>query len=92
LFQHKIVSHKLRDWVRVNGFVCIVFSAITFLNVLLLIKTPSLFTQAIQNYGVEVPLSKANMFLYIMLVYAIILFVHVLWTFTLMKKNKDYFQ
>jgi hypothetical protein len=92
LLQQKVVSHKLRDWVRVNGFVCIVFSVITFLNVLFLIKTPGLFTQTIQNYGVEVPISKANSFLYIMLVYAIVLFVHVIWTFGLLKKNKDYFQ
>jgi hypothetical protein len=92
LLQQKTVSHKLRDWVRVNGFVCIVFSVIMFLNVLLLIKSPDLFTQAIHNYGVEVPVNMANSFLYVMLVYAIILFIHVLWTFALMKKNKEYFQ
>ncbi len=77
--------------VKVNGIVTIVFSVITFLNVMILIKNPGLFTEAIKNFGVEMPLKNITTFLYVMLIYAAILFTHVLWTFALLKKNKDFF-
>jgi hypothetical protein len=92
LLQQKTVKHKLRDWVRVNGFVVIVFAVIMFLNGLLLLKNPGMFTDAIKSYGVEMPLNKVNIFLYVMIAYAGVLFIHVLWTFALLRKNKDYFQ
>jgi len=92
LMHHKTVSHRLKDFVRVNGFVAIVLSVIMLLNVLLLLKNPSLFTEAMRNYGVELPLNKLNVFLYFMLGYATVLFIHVIWTFALLKKNRDYFE
>jgi hypothetical protein len=91
LQQQKIVKHRLRDWVKVNGIVTIVFSVLTILNVLLLLKNPNLFTDAIRSFGVEMHLKSITGFLYVMLGYGAILFIHVLWTFALLKKNKDYF-
>lgn len=78
--------------VRVNGIVTLVFSVITILNVLYLLKNPAFFTDSIKNLGVEMPLKNITGFFYAMLIYAAILFTHVVWTFALLKKNKDYFQ
>lgn len=92
LLQQKTVKHRLKDMVRVNGIVTLVFSVITFLNVSYLLKNPALFTDSIKNLGVQMPLKNITGFFYAMLIYAAILFIHVVWTFALLKKNKDYFQ
>jgi uncharacterized membrane protein YbaN (DUF454 family) len=41
VLQHKTVKHSLRDLVRVNGIVTLVFSVLIILNVLLLLKNPN---------------------------------------------------
>jgi len=92
LLRQEIVKHKLRDWVRVNGIVTIIFTLIVFLNILFLLKAPQIFTQSLHQYGIEMPQAKINAFLYFMLAYGVVLFVHVLWTFALLRKNKDHFQ
>ncbi len=92
LQQQKPVKHRLKDMVRVNGIVTLVFSVITILNVLYLLKNPAFFTDSIKNLGVEMPLKNITGFFYAMLFYAAFLFTHVVWTFALLKKNKDYFQ
>lgn len=90
--QNKTVKHRLRDWVRVNGIVAIIFCVMTFMNVLMLLKQPGLFTDAAKNLGVEMPVRIINNFFYGMLVYAVLLFIHVLWTFALLRKYKESFQ
>jgi hypothetical protein len=92
LQQHKTVKRSLRDMVRVNGIVTLVFSALIILNVLLLLQNPGLFTESIKNYGVEMPVKNITGFFYAMFIYAAILLAHVVWTFALLKKNSDYFQ
>lgn len=92
LQQQKTVKHRLKDMVRVNGIVTLVFSVITILNVLFLLKNPALFTESIKNFNVQMPVKNITGFFYAMLIYAAILFIHVVWTFSLLKKNKQYFQ
>jgi hypothetical protein len=65
---------------------------ITVLNVLLLLQSPEIFLDAMQKFGVEVPLKSIQGFLYVMLLYGSVLFIHVVWTFALLKKNKHYFE
>lgn len=90
--QQKTVKHRLKDMVRVNGIVTLVFSVITILNVLFLLKNPGVFTDSIKNFGVQMPIKNMTGFFYAMLIYAAILFIHVVWTFRLLKNNKHYFE
>jgi hypothetical protein len=92
VLQQKAVKHSLKDMVRVNGIVTLVFSVIIMLNVLILLKNPVLFTDSIKNYGVDMPLKNITGFFYAMFFYAASLLTHVVWTFSLLKKNKQYFQ
>lgn len=92
LQQQKMVPHSLRDWVRVNGIVTLIFSALTILNVLFLLKNPQAFADVFKNYGVEMPVQNIMGFFYVMLFYAVVLAVHIIWTFTLMKKYRNFFQ
>ena len=92
LQQQKVVKHNLRDWVRVNGIVTLVFSIISIIGILPLLINPQPFIDAVKNFGVVMPVKTALGFFYVMLIYAVILLAHILWTFALLKKNKDFFQ
>lgn len=92
LQQHETVRHSLKDWVRVNGIVTLVFSFMTILSVLSLLQNPQSFTGALKGLGYDVPLKSISGLFYGMLGYAIILFIHILWTFSLMKKHRELFQ
>lgn len=90
--QRQAVGHSLRDWVRVNGIVTLVFSFMTIISVLPLLQNPQSFTDALKGMGYQVPLKSISGLFYGMLGYAIILVVHILWTFALMKKHQEFFQ
>ena len=92
LQQQKTVKPGLKDMVRVNGIVTLIFSSLVVLNVLILLGNPALFTESIKGYGVEMPLKNVTGFFYAMLIYALILLVHVIWTFRLLRKNNNYFK
>ncbi|MCW3105645.1 MAG: hypothetical protein JWQ09_151, partial [Segetibacter sp.] len=92
LQQQKIVKHSLRDWVRVNGIVTLIFSIISIIGIFPLLLNPQPFVDAVKNFGVEMPVKTATTFIYAMLIYAAILFIHILWTFALLKKNREFFQ
>lgn len=92
LQQQKVVKHSLKDWVRVNGIVTLIFSFMTVMSVLPLLQNPQSFTDALKGMGFEMPLKSITGFFYAMLGYAIVLFIHILWTFALMKKHQENFQ
>lgn len=92
LQQQQVVKKSLKDYIKVNGIVAIIFSINIFISVLFLLNHPDIYVEAVSNLGVELPLDKITGLFYVMLVYAVSLLVHVLWTFALMKKNQEYFQ
>lgn len=92
LQQQEPVGKSLKDWIRVNGIVALIFSVIILVDVVVLLQNPQLYVDAVKGLGVDIPVNKVQSFFYIMIVYAAILFTHVLWTFALMKKYREYFQ
>ena len=92
LQQQKTVKHSLRDWVRVNGIVTLIFCIISIITITPLLAHPQPFVDAIKNMGVTMPTETVKNFCYSMLVYAVILLIHILWTFALLKKHKEFFQ
>jgi hypothetical protein len=92
LQQHKTVRHNLRDWVKVNGIVTLIFSFMIFIGVLPLLQNPQSFADALKGMGFDLPLKSMTSFFYGMLIYAIILAIHILWTFSLIKKHEEFFQ
>lgn len=105
-FRHKVlqrhlqVKHSLRDWVRVNGFVAIIFCVLNIPSVIALLRNPSFFLNNLkemmkqypEKMQQEIPISSINMVGYIMLIYFIALLIHVLWTFALIKKHESFFE
>lgn len=100
LVSRQQVNHSLRDWVRVNGIVALVFCFIDIPYVVTLIRNPAfilntmkeLMKQYPQKMQQEIPVSSITLLGYVMLSYFIGLLIHVLWTFALLKKNESYFE
>jgi hypothetical protein len=92
LQRQEVVKKSLKDWVKVNGIVAIVFSVIVVVDVIILIAAPQVFVDSIKNYGVDLPVQTLVNFLYIMLAYGIILLAHVVWTLVLLKRYSSFFQ
>jgi len=92
LQQQQVVKHGLKDWVKVNGIVAIIFSLIVIVDVILLIGNPQAYVEAVKKLGVDLPEQTITTFLYIMLAYGIILLIHVVWTLILLKKKASFFQ
>lgn len=100
LTRKETVKNNLRDWIRVNGFVAIVFSLLNIPSIINLIHNPASYAEATKEFakqfgqGTKQNFNIANIQVLtsIMLVYFIALFIHVSWTFALLRKNKEYFQ
>lgn len=100
LMRKEVVNHRLRDWIRVNGFVAIVFSLLNIPSIINLIRNPASYLEATKEFakqigqGTEQNFKVENMQVLtsVMLLYFIALFVHVFWTFALIRKNQEYFQ
>jgi hypothetical protein len=92
LQQQQVVKKNLKDLVKVNGIVALIFSIVVIVDVIILMGKPQAYVDAIKGYGVDMPLQTITTFLYIMLVYGIVLLVHVIWTFILLRKHSSFFQ
>src|SRR5215210_69834 len=100
LIRKEAVNHGLRDWIRVNGFVAIVFSLLNIPSIISITKNPAGYFEATKEFtkqfgpgaGQNLKIENIQLLTSVMLVYFIGLFVHVFWTFTLMRKAKEYFQ
>lgn len=92
LQKREVVRASLRDYVRVNGIVTLIFCIFSLISVVSLLVNPRPFLDAVKVLKVDMPVKTAISFFYIMLTYAIIQIVHILWTFALLKKNQDFFE
>jgi hypothetical protein len=92
LQQQQVVKKSLKDWVKVNGIVALIFSLIVIVDVIVIVGKPEAYVDALKGYGVDMSLQTISNFLYIMLAYGIILLAHIIWTFILLKKHSSFFQ
>ncbi len=101
--QHPLTT-KLRDWIKVNAYVASPFAIMNLLQSVTIIGKPSLLqdivkqmTEMQQKAGF--PTQPAGTYdamlmglLYVMLLFSIALFVHIILTFTLLRKYNDLFE
>lgn len=100
LIRKEMVNHSLRDWIRVNGFVALFFSFLNIPAIINLIRNPQSYFEATKEFSREFgqetqqTLSSGNLtvLMSVMLLYLMALFIHVFWTFALLRKFKDFLQ
>jgi hypothetical protein len=88
----QFVKRSLKDWVKVNGIVALIFSIIVIVDVIYLMQNPQIYIDAIKSFNVDMPLKTVFAFFSFMLAYGIILLAHVIWTFSLLKKHAAFFE
>jgi len=96
LQRREVVSRKLRDWVRVNGFLTVVFAASLFYQIVLLVNDPTPMLEMMkplgEKYHREVKAEDLYLSLTITMTYSGLLIIHIIWTFLLLQKYKDFFR
>jgi hypothetical protein len=100
LKHNEVVRTSLRDWVKVNGYVTIVFSLLSLPGAFGLVKNPAVYMANMSemmgkmgNHSSQAFTERSAIILaLVMIFYFLILLVHVFWTFALIKKNEQYFQ
>lgn len=99
LIKQQMVKKSLKDWVKVNGYVSLVFSFLNISSSIAILRNPSLimnsYNEMVKQFGTTMqrPVQTATITTasVIMLIWVVALAIHVLWTFALIKKNEAYF-
>jgi len=99
--KHLYLKHSLKDLVKVNGYVAIVFSVMGLIQGIAILTTPGLAKTLVENMATmqaatlktstnEI-LRMINGVLYFMLAFSALLFVHINFTFRYLKQYGDLF-
>ena len=103
ILQQKHLNPKLRDWIKVNAYVTMPFAVLNFMQSFTIISKPSLLGDVVKQMvemqqRMDVPAQPAGAYdkmllalLYIMLVFAVILLVHLMCSFSFLKKYQHLF-
>ena len=100
----RVLKPKLRDWIKVNAYVALPFAIINFMQSVTIIGKPLLLQEVVkqmtemqQNAGF--PAQPAGSYdsmlmglLYVMLIFALVLLLHILLSFSLLKKYSSLFE
>lgn len=93
LVRQEFLAYKWKEWIKANGVVGLIFCIIIVIGV-------SIFWFGFRPQGMAVPpemeaafkQSRTKVVFIIHFVYALCLATHIIWTFRLLRKNKDFFQ
>jgi hypothetical protein len=97
------VTSKLRDWIKVNAYVTLPFAILMFMNSFAVIKNPALLEDSLKQMAemqkkMGVPVQAASTYtnslltvFYIMLFLSVVILVHIMLTFTFLKKYEGLF-
>jgi hypothetical protein len=103
LLNKQQLKPKLRDWIKVNAYVTLPFAIMNFMQGFMLIRKPALIDESIKQMlemqqRMGVPAQPAGTYnsmmmtvLYIILFFSIVLLVHVMLTFSFLKKYEHLF-
>jgi len=99
--KNQLCNHSLKDWIRVNAFVSIVYCVLMLLNSVTLLGSPKLLNDTIHEMLSQqqnlMPLPEATYIriikgvFYFLAIYSAILLVHIILTFRVLKAYKHMF-
>lgn len=92
VLQQQEVQESLKHLVRVNGIVAIIYSILLILMSAVVVQNPARFFQSLQSVHLPVSIAAIKTAMLLVAGYALILLVHVVWTFRLMKRYAIFFQ
>jgi len=90
LIKHETTTKKHKDWLQVNAIVTFIASLLTIIATAALFAMPKLHEATIKQLPAEFQ-SSFNKAVIIGMVISTCLVLHVIWTYTLIRKHKDSF-
>lgn len=90
LLKKETISKRVKDWLQVNAIVTFIFGIIMIIQATYLIYNPEPLQEMLNKLPSEVPLEYISSALKMMLFFAFVILVHVIWTFVLIRKNKEF--
>jgi hypothetical protein len=87
------MTRKQKDWLQVNAIVAFIFSMIGIANSIYIINDPHVFDEVLKNISMQ-NVNSVNVLInaaIVLLVLCIVLFVHIIWTYILIRKYKTSF-
>ena len=90
LLDRKPLKHRLKDWIKVNAYVTLIYSAFQFALLLIALLGTTLIEKLGSNFGV--PAGTIRGMVIFLMGSSILFIVHVILTFRYLRSFKDYFQ
>ena len=89
----KTMSKKQKDWLQVNAIVTFIASAIWVGGCVLILTSKEALDEVIKMFPAKTKINTSQILqaVDISLVISFLLFVHVVWTYLLIRRNKKYF-
>jgi hypothetical protein len=87
------MSKKQKDWLQVNSIVAAVFAIMGIANSIYVFNNPHLFDEMIKQMPIDASATPKLLMTVaiILLVLSAILFIHIIWTYVLIRKNRESF-
>jgi hypothetical protein len=89
----KTMSKKQKDWLQVNAIVTFIASAIWVGGCVLILTSKEALDEVVKMFPAKTKITTSQILqaVDISLVISFLLFVHVVWTYLLIRRNKKYF-
>ncbi|MDB5230969.1 MAG: hypothetical protein JWN76_1774 [Chitinophagaceae bacterium] len=85
-------TKKQKDWLQVNAIVAFIFSIMAIINAIYLLSNPHLLDEVLKQLPVAAPANLMRNISIGLLVFALLLFIHITWTYLLLRQYKDYIE
>jgi hypothetical protein len=96
MVRKNLLRPKLKDWIKVNAIVTILYACITLAMLIWLMMNGTQIQNVIDNYSKEVPAemmkNAIHGAIYFFIVCMCLLIIHVIMTFRYLKQYKDHFR
>src|SRR5215471_14885028 len=93
IVRKQTMTKKQKDWLQVNAIVAFIFSVISIIGIMVVVFNPELIQEQLKQFEVQGNYSPSQFasVAYVFLGIYLVLFIHIVWTYALIRKYKEYF-
>jgi hypothetical protein len=93
LMGKQTMTRRQKDWLLVNAIVAFIFSVLGIAGILIFLFDPQVVEESLKQLPMQsgYSLNQYNTIAIVFLVLYVILFVHIIWTYLLVRQHKDFF-
>lgn len=90
----RMMTKRQKDLLQVNGIIAFIFSLICVLGAMEVLLHPEILEEALKTLPKDVAMSPDGIKngMTVFFIFCAVLLVHIIWTYILVRKHKDYFE